>query len=67
MIDLVVLVEVLQLFVYQLLLIVSVNVKELLQMMTYQVAWVMFLLFVVLVLLEEEVVCVCFLIVSMNV
>ena len=30
MIDLVVLVEVLQLFVYQLLLIVSVNVKELL-------------------------------------
>ena len=62
MIDLVVLVEVLQLFVYQLLLIVSVNVKELLQMMTYQVAWVMFLLFVVLVLLEEEVACVCFLI-----
>ena len=55
MINLVVLVEVLQLFVYQLLLIVSVNVKELLQMMTFQVVWVMFLLFVVLVLLEEEV------------
>ena len=35
-------------------------------MVTFQVVWVMFLLFVVLVLLEEEVACVCFLIVLVN-
>ena len=47
-------------------LIVSVNMFELLQMMTFQVVWVMFLLFVVLVVLEEEVACVCLLIVFVN-